>query len=155
MCKVFKHLWFCQGYNFFVVFVKKIFFCTKEMPKEWHMFVRIHGYFSNKLHFITAEHLPLHSNVNWFSPHQCYPFFMNNDFTAPASRIWSSGPRCSKLTMLLVNFLLKFQTLIHVSQICQYFLLKKCEKLLLCKSFSLFFFQQKISVYLVVKLKNT
>ena len=31
----------------------------------------------------------------------------------------------------------------------QYFLLRKCEKLLHCKSFS-HFFQQKISVYLVI-----
>ena len=36
-------------------------------------------------------------------------------------------------TTLLVNVLLKFQTLI--SQLCQYFLLKKCEKLLQLKSF--------------------
>ena len=47
------------------------------------------------------------------------------------------GPGCSKLTMSLVNVLLNFQKLI--SQICQYFLLKKCEKLLQCKSFSYFF----------------
>ena len=52
------------------------------------------------------------------------------------------GPGCSKLTTSklttsLVNVSLKFQTLI--SQICQYFLLKKCEKLLQCKSFSHFF----------------
>ena len=52
------------------------------------------------------------------------------------------GPGCSKLTTLLVNVSLKFQTLI--SSICQYFLLKKCEKLLS-------FFQQKISVYLEIK----
>ena len=48
-----------------------------------------------------------------------------------------SGPSCSKLTTSLVNVSLKFQTLI--SEICQYFLLKKCEKLLQCKSFSHFF----------------
>ena len=47
------------------------------------------------------------------------------------------GPGCSKLTTSLVNVTLKFQTLI--SQICQYCLLKKCEKLLHCKSFSHFF----------------
>ena len=48
-----------------------------------------------------------------------------------------SGPGCSKLTTSLVNnVLLKFQRLI--SQICQYFLLKKCEKLLHCKSSSHF-----------------
>ena len=49
----------------------------------------------------------------------------------------SPGPGCSKLTMSLVNVSLKFQTLI--SQISQYFLLEKCEKLLQCKSFSHFF----------------
>ena len=48
-----------------------------------------------------------------------------------------SGPGCSKLTTSLVNVSLKFQMLI--SEICQYFLLKKCEKLLQCKSFSHFF----------------
>ena len=47
------------------------------------------------------------------------------------------GPGCSKLTTSLVNVSLKFQTLI--SNICQYFLLKKCEKLLQCKGFSHFF----------------
>ena len=57
-----------------------------------------------------------------------------------------SGPDCSKLTTSLVNVLLKFQTLI--SNIRQYFLLKKCEKLL---QKLLSFFQQKISVYLVMK----
>ena len=47
-----------------------------------------------------------------------------------------------------VNVSLNFHKLI--SQIRQYFLLEKCEKLLHCKSFS--FFQQKISVDLVIKL---
>ena len=47
------------------------------------------------------------------------------------------GAGCSKLTTSLVNVSLKFQMLI--SEICQYFLLKKCEKLLQCKSFSHFF----------------
>ena len=39
-----------------------------------------------------------------------------------------SGPSCSKLTTSLVNVSLNFEKLI--SQICQYFLLKKYEKLL-------------------------
>ena len=52
-----------------------------------------------------------------------------------------SGPSCSKLTTSLVNISLKFQTLI--SEICQHFLLKKCEKLLQCKSFSHFSFSNK------------
>ena len=47
-----------------------------------------------------------------------------------------SGPGCSKLTTSLVNVSLNFQRLI--SQIGQYFLSKKCEKLLQCKSFSHF-----------------
>ena len=61
-----------------------------------------------------------------------------------------SGPGCSKLMTSLVNVSLKFQTLI--SNICQYFLLEKCEKLLQCKSFS-HFFNKNISVfdYKVVK----
>ena len=42
------------------------------------------------------------------------------------------GPDGSKLMTPLVNVSLKFQMLI--SNICQYFLLKKCEKLLQCKS---------------------
>ena len=50
-----------------------------------------------------------------------------------------SGPGCSKLTTSLVNVSLKFPTLI--SNTCQYFLLKKCEKL----------FSTKISEYLVIK----
>ena len=58
-----------------------------------------------------------------------------------------SGPSCSKLTTSLVNVSLKFQTII--SQICQYFLLKKCEKLLHCKSFSHFF--NKKYLHLVIK----
>ena len=60
------------------------------------------------------------------------------------------GPGCSKLTTSLVNVSLNFQKLI--SQICQYFLLKKSEKLLQCKSFS-HFFNKNISVfdYKVVK----
>ena len=58
------------------------------------------------------------------------------------------GPGCSKLTTSLVNVWLNFQELI--SQICQYFLLKKCEKLFALQKL-LSFFQQKISVYLVIK----
>ena len=42
------------------------------------------------------------------------------------SVISTSGPGCSKLATLLVNVSLNFHKLI--SQICQYFLLKKCEK---------------------------
>ena len=64
--------------------------------------------------------------------------------------LFSSGPGCSKLTTSLVNVSLKFQTLI--SEIRHYFLLKKCDKLLHCKSFSCFF-SKNISVfgYKVVK----
>ena len=48
----------------------------------------------------------------------------------------SWAPFCIKLTMLLANVSLKFQML--VSEICQYFLLKKCEMLLQCKSSLIF-----------------
>ena len=56
------------------------------------------------------------------------------------------GPGCLKLKMSLVNISLKFHMLIHVSEICQYFLLKKCEKLLQFKSFS-HFFNKNISAF--------
>ena len=57
--------------------------------------------------------------------------------TSVTASIMISGPSCSKLTTSLVNVSLKFQMLI--SEIYQYFLLKKSEKLLHCKSFSHFF----------------
>ena len=57
-----------------------------------------------------------------------------------------TGPGCSKLTTSLVSVSLKFQTLI--SRICQYFLLKKCEKLLHCKSFSHFFSKKYQCIWL-------
>ena len=50
--------------------------------------------------------------------------------------VWITGPGCLKLTMSLVNVSLKVRKLI--SEMCQYFLLKKCVKLLQCKSFSYF-----------------
>ena len=65
----------------------------------------------------------------------------------PLNQFLYPGPGCSKLKTLLVNVSLKFQTLI--SEICQYFFLKKCEKLL---NFS-HFFNKNISVvgYKVIK----
>ena len=59
----------------------------------------------------------------------------------------SAGPGCLKLTTSLVNVSLKFQTLIS-----QIFLMKKCEKLLHCKSFS-YLANKNVSVfgYKVVK----
>ena len=62
-----------------------------------------------------------------------------------------SGPCCSKLTMSLVNVSLKFQILIP--EIRQYFLLKQCEKLLQCKSFS-HFFNKSISIFSNKVIKN-
>ena len=67
-------------------------------------------------------------------------------FTYTDSLKRSSGPSCSKLTTSLLNDSLKFQT--SVSNICQCFLLKKCEKLLQCKSFSHFFNKKYHSVWL-------
>ena len=52
--------------------------------------------------------------------------------------LWLPGPGCSKLTASLVNDSLKFQK--SVSNICQYLLLKKCEKLLQA---SIIFFNKK------------
>ena len=57
---------------------------------------------------------------------------------------FSTGPSCSKLTTSLVNISLNFQK--FISQICHHFLLKKCEKLLHCKSIS-HFFNKKFSVF--------
>ena len=52
-------------------------------------------------------------------------------------KLWyESGPSCSKLTMSLVNDSLKFT--LSDMQICWNFLLKKCEQLLQCKSYSHF-----------------
>ena len=62
--------------------------------------------------------------------------------------IETSGPGCSKLMTLLVNLTLKFQML--MSQIWQYFLLKKIREAFAVQKL-LSFFQQKISVYLVIK----
>ena len=59
----------------------------------------------------------------------------------PSSIFCLSGSSCSKLTTSLVNVSLNFQKLI--SQICQYFFVA-VQKLLS-------FFQQKISVHLVIK----
>ena len=56
------------------------------------------------------------------------------------------GTGCSKLTTSLVNVSLKFQTLI--AHICQYFLSKKCEKLLQCKSFFHFVNKRYQSIWL-------
>ena len=55
------------------------------------------------------------------------------------------GSSCSKLTTSLVNISLKFQMLI--SEIWQYFLLKKCEKLCSAKAFFIFFFNKNIIVF--------
>ena len=60
-----------------------------------------------------------------------------------------SGPSCSKLTTWLVNVSLNFQMLI--SQICQYFLLKKFEKLLQCFSH---FSTKNISVFVYKVVKH-
>ena len=64
------------------------------------------------------------------------------------------GSSCSKLMTSLVKVSLKFRTLL--SEICQYFLLKKSEKLLQCtaKAFLIFFSTKNFSVfgYKVVKL---
>ena len=61
------------------------------------------------------------------------------------------GPGYSKPAMSLVNVLLEFQTLI--SEICQYFLLKKCEELCSAKAstagFSHFFNKKYQCIWLL------
>ena len=116
----------------------------------------------------TMEHMRLTNSVD-LSKYIPWPFklifvkqpsprftsFILNDhivkFCLSLDNLKGSGPGCTKLSMSLVNVSLKFQTLI--SNIRQYFLLKKCEKLLQCKSFS--HFSTKISVYLIIKSLNT
>ena len=56
-----------------------------------------------------------------------------------------AGPGYSKLTRSLVNETLKFQTII--SQICQYFLLKKNERSFCSAKASLIFSTKNISVF--------
>ena len=70
-----------------------------------------------------------------------------NNFIIDTIIFYKPGPGCSKLTTSLVKETLKFQALI--SQILQYFLLKKCALFAVQKLLS--FFQQKISEYLVMK----
>ena len=64
-----------------------------------------------------------------------------NRCSANTDRFKLSEHTCSKLKMLLFNVLLKFQTFISNNR--QYFLLKKCEKPLHCKSFFHFFNKQE------------
>ena len=61
------------------------------------------------------------------------------------------GPISTKLTTYLVNVSLKIKMLI--SEMCEYFLLKKCEKLLQCKSFS-YFSIINISVFDYIAVKH-
>ena len=62
---------------------------------------------------------------------------------------WASRQMvCSKLTTSLVNVPLKFQTLISKKH--QYFLLKKTREAFALQKL-LAFFQQKLSVYLVIE----
>ena len=71
-------------------------------------------------------------------------FSTKNGSVLVCSTFETPGPGYSKLTTSLVNVSLKFQTL--RSEISQYFLLKKCEKLLQCKSFS-YFFNKNFSIF--------
>ena len=59
------------------------------------------------------------------------------------------GPGCSKLTTLLVNETLKFSN-VNISNMPVFFVEKMREAFALQKLLT--FFQQKISVYLVIKL---
>ena len=90
-----------------------------------------------KTHSITKLHktnLHIYDTCNFEGSYSQIYMVMSNATEAYLTYI--SGPSCSKLTTSLVNDSLKFQKLI--SQICQYFLLKKSEKVLQCKSFSYF-----------------
>ena len=87
---------------------------------------------------------PQQSAYAWFSLTFFYPSSILSLSFCLSS--YTSGPGCSKLTTSLVNVSLKFQMLI--SQIHQYFLLKKCEKLLHCTAkASLIFATKHFSVF--------
>ena len=64
----------------------------------------------------------------------CRPKFSLTTYSGAFISVFKPGAGCSKLTTSLVNVLLNFQKLI--SQICQYFLLKRCVKLKLLFIFS-------------------
>ena len=63
-----------------------------------------------------------------------------------------TGPSCSKLTMSLVNDSLKFTS--SDTQIYWNFLLKKCQQLLQCKSYSHFFSKKRSEYYILNPLKQ-
>ena len=88
--------------------------------------------------FFLLINVKMQKNRWHFNSHEQEKLLFFFGFSVPKK----AGPGCSKLTTSLVNVSLKFQT--FISQICQYLLLKKCEKLL---SYS----QQKISVFLAIK----
>ena len=60
-----------------------------------------------------------------------------------------TGPGCSKRTASLVNFSLRFQ--MSIPEIRQYFCWKNVRSFCSCSAKASLFFQQKISVYLVIK----
>ena len=74
-----------------------------------------------------------------------YDVWVLNENIVPYFLGYKSGPGCSKLMISLANVWLKCQMLI--SENCQNFLLKKCEKLLQCKNFSLYLINKNISVF--------
>ena len=57
---------------------------------------------------------------------------------------YTPGSGCSKLTTSLVNVSLKFQ--MSISHVCQYFLLKKCKKLLQCSAKASLIFSTKVFI---------
>ena len=106
------------------------------MMPRWHHSVSMYGHIGEHIYaktFCADYFFGLHPKSSFGNQtKQCMP---------------RSGPGCSKLTTSLVNEILKFQMLI--SQTCQYFLLKKCEKLLHCKSFSHFFNKKYQCIWLL------
>ena len=95
-----------------------------------YMHIEVESYFHN---------LPTQPAASQRDHHSYMKFMLSSKLTQWSQKLiyllkYRSGPGCSKLTTSFINVSLKFQTLI--SQICQYFLLKKCEKALHCRSFS-------------------
>ena len=138
-----KYCWYNAFFLFFNPNLYVIYVCCFDSLMCWKFFTRT-------LSCTTILRYPIFSTKYPVTPyrHTSHLYSFKNHNKAQAEEVcWSRkidespltvpswcfcpGPSCSKLTTSLVNVSLKFQTLI--SQICQYFLLKKC------KSFSHFF----------------
>ena len=140
-----KFTWYCQSSHGIVkvhmVLSKSTWYCQSSHGiVKVHMVLSKSTWYCQSPHGIVKVHMVL-SKSTWYcqSPHGIVKVHMvlsKSTWYCQSPHGAGSGPSCSKLTTSLVNVSLKFRKLI--SHLCQYFLLKNCEKLLQCKSFSHF-----------------